>query len=319
MNLTPPTPDSPRWLHLLAVLTVIFTLPLLFLGAGVTTHGVGLIDPLGFRPPWEIVNGLLENSGLAWRLEYGHRTFGFLVGLCGIGLAIGCWFFDSRPWMGWLALAALTLICVQGALGILRVDLHARYGRTFAMTHGILAQIVFAALLSLAVLTSRRWMAMPAGQSSVGLQRWSIVTALLVFVQLVLGGWVRHQESPLGPRAHLLGAFVVVGALVWLLKLIRESETAEAFKIQRWVLKLVLVLQLWLGIESWLARFHVPHADLPQLAPMPMHAEWLRTSHYLMGTLLFGSTLVIALIANRRAIAAAVAAAVAVHSVEGAR
>src|SRR5436190_16997524 len=157
MNLDPLTPVSPRWLHALAVLTVLFTLPLLFLGAGVTSHGVGMVDPQGFRPPWEIINGLLENNGFDWRLEYGHRTFGFLVGLCGIALAVGCWFFDPRPWMGWIGFLALGMICAQGALGIFRVDLNHSYGKTFAMIHGVFAQLVFAVLVCVALLTSRRW------------------------------------------------------------------------------------------------------------------------------------------------------------------
>src|SRR5436853_5494094 len=86
-------PVCPRWLHGLAVLTVLLTLPLLFLGASVTSHDVGMVDERGFRPPWDIINGLFENNGLGWRLEYGHRAFGFLVGVCGIMLAVGCWFF----------------------------------------------------------------------------------------------------------------------------------------------------------------------------------------------------------------------------------
>src|SRR5450432_2676956 len=119
MNLeSTPSSVPPRWLHGLAVGTVLFTLPLLFLGAGVTSHGVGMVDPQGFRPPWDIVNGLLQNSGLDWRLEYGHRTFGFLVGLCGIGLAVGGFFFDRRPWLRWMGFLALALICSQGLLGI---------------------------------------------------------------------------------------------------------------------------------------------------------------------------------------------------------
>ncbi len=320
MQSDPHTPVSPRWLHALAVLTVLLTLPLLFLGAGVTSHGPGvaLIDREGFRAPWVIVSRLLENSEFAFLLEYGHRSFGFLVGMCGIALAICCWFFDRRAWMGWLALGALTLICIQGLLGIFRVDYHALHGRTFAMIHGMFAQIVFATLVTLALFTSRRWGTMRT-ETSTALQRWSIVTMLLVFVQLLLGGMVRHQESIVGPRGHLFGAFIVVGALIWLLTLIRASETREQYATPRMSIKVLLVVQIMLGIESWLARFHVPQADLPQLVPMPMHAEWMRAAHYLGGTLLFAATVLVALVANRRPVAASETITVLPRQWEGVR
>ena len=44
----------PRWIHWCAVLSVCAALPLLIQGARVTTHNVPLIDPKGFRWPWEI-------------------------------------------------------------------------------------------------------------------------------------------------------------------------------------------------------------------------------------------------------------------------
>jgi heme A synthase len=293
---------TPRWLHALAVLTVLFTLPLLFLGAGVTSHDVGMVDPRGFRPPWEIVNGLIENSGLAWRLEYGHRTFGFLVGLCGIGLAIGCWFFDRRGWMGWLGFLALGMICAQGMLGIFRVDYNALHGRTYAMAHGMFAQLVFATLLAVALFTSRRWLRHATETASPALQRASIITAVVVFVQLLLGGLVRHREDLLGPRGHILGAFVVTGAIVWLLFLIRDCESRERFRVQRLLLKGLLVVQLILGVESWLARFHVDGSNLPQLLPLPMHSEWIRTAHYLVGAMMFSTTVAVVLTAHRKAV-----------------
>jgi cytochrome c oxidase assembly protein subunit 15 len=307
------TPDSPRWLHALAVLTVLLTLPLLFLGAGVTSHGVGMADPRGFRWPWEILRGLFADNGFGWLLEYSHRTFGFLVGMCGIGLAVGCYFFDRRPWLRWMGLLALSMICVQGALGAFRVDYHALHGRTFALIHGIFAQIVFAVLVSIAVFTSRRLNAAGGEPIAPALERWSIVTVLVVFGQLILGGLVRHGDSLLGPRGHLLGAFVVVAAVVWLLKLMRESDSSSplpvggegpgvrgGFRVQRILLMALLAVQLMLGVESWLAKFYVSGADLPQLAPMPLHAEWIRTAHYLVGTLIFSTTVVIALAAHRK-------------------
>jgi heme A synthase len=291
----------PRWLHGLAVLTVLCTLPLLFLGAGVTSHGVGVAmsDQQGFRPPWIIINTFLEDTGFALRLEHGHRLFGFLVGLCAIALTVGCWFGDRRPWMGWLALAALTMICVQGLLGIFRVDYNAEYGRTFALIHGVFAQLVVAMLVTIAVLTSRGWTAEIAQAASPTLRRWSSFTALAVFGQLVLGGLVRHREDVLGPRGHLLGAFLVTTAVAGLLLAIRSSEARERFRSQRVLLMGLLALQLVLGMESWLARFHVDGADLPQLAPLPMHAEWIRTMHYLIGTLIFATSVSLVLFASR--------------------
>lgn len=291
---------SPRWLHAIAVLTVLAALPLMFLGAGVTSHGVGMVDPRGFRPPWEIINGLFENSGLAWRLEYGHRTFGFLVGMCGIALAVGCWFFDRRGWLGWLAIVALALISFQGILGILRVDRNAEYPIVFKLFHGLFAQIVFAVLVSLALFTSRGW-ARDSAEVSPALKRWSIVTVLIVYLQLLLGGIVRHTDDLLGPRGHLLGAFVVVAAVIWLLKLMRPSE----FRWQRVMLMGLLSLQLLLGMESWLAKFSAEHAaSMTAVAPLPVHAEWIRTVHYLFGTLIFATVVVVALKAHRRPVAA---------------
>ncbi|HZZ81793.1 MAG TPA: COX15/CtaA family protein [Gemmataceae bacterium] len=298
MNLVSNNSDSPRWLHWLAVLTALLTLPLLFLGAGVTSHGVGMVDPRGFRPPWEIVNGLLENSGLDWRLEYGHRTFGFLVGMCGIVLAVGCWFGDRRPWIGWMGLLALTLICIQGSLGIFRVDYNALHGRTFAMVHGVFAQIVFAVLVSIAVLTARSARFAEDWEASPALKRWSLITTSIIFGQLVLGGITRHQDSLLGPRGHLLGAFVVVIAVIWLLKLIRESER---FTLARVAFMGLLALQLLLGMESWLSKYFVATSVTHEaIVPVPMHAEWVRTLHYVVGSMILATSVSVAILAQRK-------------------
>jgi cytochrome c oxidase assembly protein subunit 15 len=299
MNQGHDIPDCPRWLHGLAVLTVLFTLPLIFLGASVTSFDVGMVDARGFRMPWEIIVGLFENVGLAFVLEYGHRTFGFIVGLCGIGLAIGCWFCDRRPGMRWIGFVALAMIIAQGLLGIFRVDYNALHGRTFAMVHGVFAQLVLAVLVSVALLTAKRsdWDNIIPGKA---VQRWSMVALLVVFVQLILGGLVRHKEDWLGPRGHLFGAFVVTGIIVYLLVLMHRDPSRTRFRTQRIMLKTLLVVQLLLGIESWLAKFYVAGSNLPQLAPIPVHAEWIRTAHYLVGALLFSTTVGIALLAYRQ-------------------
>jgi hypothetical protein len=70
--------------------------------------------------------------------------------------------------------------------------------------------------------------------------------------------------------------------------------------MERILLVALLTVQLVLGVESWLARFHVPQADLPQLLPVPMHAAWVRTAHYVVGALLFATTAAVALRAQRK-------------------
>src|SRR5262249_29696556 len=137
------------------------------------------------------------------------------------------------------------------------------------------------------------------GESASGaLKRWSIATALLVFGQLLVGGMVRHLDSLVGPRAHLLGAFVVVAAVVWLLKLIRESEVRNRFTVASILFMALLALQLLLGMESWLAKYFVATSVTHEaIVPVPMHAEWVRTLHYVVGSMIFATSVSVAILA----------------------
>ncbi len=300
MTRNPATSVPPRWLHGLAWLTVCATLPLLFSGASVTSFDVGMVDPEGYRHPWVILRVLFENNGFDWLLEYGHRALGFLVGLCGIALAIG-FAATTTGRMRWLGAVALALIVTQGLLGRFRVDYNAAHGRSFALVHGCFAQIVFATLVYLVAATSKRWQRDSLADDapvSPQLQRWSILTMLVVFAQLILGGFVRHKSSLVGPRGHLLGAFVVVVVVGWLAKLVLESESRKRFMGTLVALGLLIGVQVVLGTESWLAKFFVPDIRLESLAPVPVHSQWIRSAHYLVGTLIFAHAVLLALKAN---------------------
>ncbi len=286
-------PGPPRWLHAWAVLTVAVTLPLLFLGAVVTTMDAGMIDPRGLRSPWHFFQGFLEDRGLAWIIEHGHRLLGFLVGSCAIVLAIGLWRKDTRPWVRWLGLIALLAVSLQGSLGIFRIELDALMGRSLALVHGAFAQIVFGLLISVVVVTSSGWTSWnwPVTQSP-QLRQWSITTAALVYCQLVLGGIVRHKDHALAARSHILLAFVVLAAALWLAKLAWEHQVGHrAVKL----LLALLAVQVVLGIESWLSKFLDRASPHMQIQPLLVHHEVLRSVHYLVGTLVFATSVVIAL------------------------
>ena len=173
------TTGRSRWLHYWAILTVAAAAPLLFLGAEVTTRGVGMADPVGFRLPWNL-SGITSNEGGAGlTIEHLHRLAGFVVGGCVIVLAAGLWFWEGPRWVRWMGVLALVGVIVQGLLGKYRVDLNALLGQDLALIHGIFGQTVFALLTSIAVLTSRAFdeklESTLSGAAAKGLRRGSLV------------------------------------------------------------------------------------------------------------------------------------------------
>src|SRR4029077_1681501 len=82
--------------------------------------------------------------------------------------------------------------------------------------HACFAQIMFAAILWLAVFTSKWWsedrqaLGEPGGLS---IQAIVITNAVVTFLQVCLGAGFRHKDMPIWP--HIVGAFVVLGVMIW--------------------------------------------------------------------------------------------------------
>src|SRR5262249_32483945 len=146
----------PRWLHVWAILTACAALPLVLLGAEVTTRQVGMVDTQSVRMPWHLFTVSLEEHGLGYMIEHWHRFAGWVVGACAIGLAVGM-FRVRHSRLRWAGVLALVMVGIQGVLGIVRVKYHALAGTGFALVHGLYAQLAFATLVGVAVVTSRAW------------------------------------------------------------------------------------------------------------------------------------------------------------------
>jgi cytochrome c oxidase assembly protein subunit 15 len=306
--LTPAAPHrTPRWLHAVAVLTAVCAMPLLFLGAEVTTKQVGMVDQQGLRQPWHLytlISDHVRQDGMRyfadpsnWGLliEHTHRTFGWIVGLCSITLALGLGFGQKRVWLRWLGIVALLTVTGQGVLGILRVNEHVRAGPELAMIHGCTAQLVFALLVAVAYLTSAAGEDISAGIAvDARLSRLTFMTASLTYAQVVLGALVRHTESAIAPRAHLLVAFAVVAgvaAIAWAYW--NSSEHDRRLARPLGVLIALVALQLFLGVEAWLSKF--TSGQWPQLKPLFPQPDLARSLHLLVGSLLFAASVVMAL------------------------
>jgi heme a synthase len=295
----------PRWLHWWAVVVVCASLPLIALGAEVTTKQVGMADKEAVREPWYLLTlsqGDLWAQGIGLVIEHSHRTAGWLVGMCAIVLALGMWFGARGTGVRAAGCLALLMVILQGLLGIFRVRLHAWIGPEMAMVHGIFAQLAFATLVGVAVVTSRSWRRDAWSVEPDGLRPLAMTLAAATFVQVVLGALVRHQHGLLAQRAHALFAFAVAAGVVWL---VRESrETPEGHPVRRAAafLGTLIAVQVALGVEAWLRRFGagVP-VEMVQASPT---SDLVRTAHFFVGALVFATTVALNLLLYRPAVAA---------------
>ena len=182
------------WLRRFSKLTVFATLFLIFVGALVKSFEVGLSVPdwpttYGFQMfafPWsDMVGGIFY--------EHSHRMLATIVGAMTLGLAIWLGLIEKRNNVKKLGYFALILVIIQGLLGGLTVMFF--LPTAISMIHGITAQTFLLVIILIAFALSREY---SNGNSQLDSNR-SIVLILFVavYIQLILGAWMRHTESGL--------------------------------------------------------------------------------------------------------------------------
>ena len=278
--------------HRYALFTVACTILLLVAGALVTSNDAGLAVPdwptsYGtFFPP--MVGGIFY--------EHGHRMVATFVGLVTIGLAVLLFLKELRPWMrtlGWIALAA---VIVQGLFGALTVKL--RLPPAVSIVHASLAQAFFCITVSIAVFTSRWWVAPASSRpiddsTSPRLATHSLWLACVAFLQLVLGAAVRHNAFGIWP--HLLGAAAVLALAIIVARTVRRRFAAlrPLRALSKW-LNAVIGAQILLGGAAWWSR--IATREAPQPEPI---AIWLTVAHTVLGAIVLASTVVFVLVCHR--------------------
>jgi len=270
--------------HRLSLATLAATAVLIVLGGLVTNTGAALAVPdwpstFGhnmFLFPWSrMVGGVFY--------EHSHRLAGALVGLLTVALAAALWREGGR--LRLLGLVAVAVVLAQGVLGGLRVVL---LQDTLAIIHGSLAPAFFALLAVLSMLTSPRGR-VAAASLDPALKGLTVVTAALVYVQIVFGALVAHA-GPLD--LHLAGA-VLVFAFVPIVT-VRMRRTTDAVAAPIATLLLVLLgVQLVLGVGLLLARFSSVPVFAGQVA-----AVLLPVVHRLAGSLVLAAAVVLAVRAS---------------------
>ena len=180
----------------LSKVIVFLTLSLIFVGALIKSHEVGLSVPdwptsygkqMFSFPFSEMVGGIFY--------EHGHRLFATIVGFFTLIQFIVLSFTDHPMWVKKMSFIALVLVITQGFLGGMTVIFF--LPPQISILHGVLAQIFFISIIFIAYSLSDSRLNKKKESFPLFIKRGALIITLLVFVQLVLGALVRHTSSGL--------------------------------------------------------------------------------------------------------------------------
>jgi cytochrome c oxidase assembly protein subunit 15 len=309
-SLTPPTSPWPRrWAWALACATF----PLVWWGGFVSATGSGM----AFRD-WLTSDGVfmpfypwLSSAGDKF-IEHGHRLLGMAAGVLAIALVASTHLAPCTRAVRTWSLALLAGVVAQGVLGGLRVVLDAR---TLALVHGCTGPLFFAATAAMLVVASSSG-AKPQtslADASPRLFRLALPTAVLAYLQVVLGAVVRHapQMTTDGASAAFQTAvyfhvIVAVALMLHVLLLAVRCWRTNACRGLAAGLGGLTLVQLLLGAASWIVKYGMPAWTVSLIGETghfnresDLASAVVVTSHGAVGALILALCAVIALRSSR--------------------
>jgi heme A synthase len=207
-------------------------------------------------------------------------------------LALSVWELDLRMTGRWQRVFATLVflgVVVQGLLGGLRVYLNELRGPELAVIHGLFAQVIFTLSALLVLMTSTRWNLLTELLAEPRLRTLTAVTVILLTVQIVFGGLLRHLTLPLAERLHPILAFgVVLTVTLALARIFVLGEGWPSLRSTAAHLGVLVAMQVILGVEAWLRH--------PATALQPVGAgdAVTRSLHVLVGFGVFASASLLA-------------------------
>ena len=283
--------DAVKARHSFAIALAVATFLLVIAGSLVTTTGSGLAVP-----DWPLSFGQIfprMEGGVLF--EHGHRLIATTIGVLTVVLAVWTSRAEPRRWVRFLGWAMLGCVVLQGVLGGVTVLL--RLPPSISVAHAGLAQIFFAMTVMMASVTGSQHPA-PSARPAF---RLALVTALAIYVQIIVGAIVRHLGAGLAiPTLPLANGRVIpeftdylvawqfahrVMALLALLlvaattaRVVRRHPDAPSLTRPAALLSALAVWQILLGgLTIWTYRAITPV-----------------TAHVAGGALLFATSIVLA-------------------------
>lgn len=290
-------------LHKFAKFVVGWTVLLFIAGALVTSNNAALSVPDWPKSFGTWFPSLRQLAGGAF-FEHSHRVIAGGLGVFVLVLAILIWLKDSRRWLRWFGVIAVAGVVVQAVLGGEVVRQLLQYW--LPVIHAVFAQIVFAAVLGIAVFTSNWWISERPQLTDTGapsIHSLAILNAAVIFFQVVLGAGFRHSEIPVWP--HMVGALLVLGSVMWTAVALRKRFGASReLSRARALLHSIFGIQFLLGFGAYWARLESMKVGATSATVI------LTVVHTVIGAILLAFSVLIVLICYRlvprsRAVAAA--------------
>ncbi len=308
------------WHAKFAVVAAVLILPLLLIGALVTSTGSGLAVP--DWPGTYGANMIMYPIGLMTRprivIEHGHRLFGMLIGLTTTVLMLQSVLGHRPVWLKYWAVALFVLVIFQGYLGGLRVNEKSQW---LAVFHGVVAQAFFALSVGYAVCVSPLFgslgtrghlgtgFARPILEEVLGtsaeasrqgrrLKIFAAATTHSLVLQLIFGAMYRHVRVAHALWAHIgFSIVVVVAACATGFIAVRLSQEAVSTRLRGVLRRLgsglvaVVFMQFVLGWAAfWVVqtteRTVTPAEEATTAPQVATHAAIIPTLHQANGAAL---------------------------------
>jgi heme a synthase len=279
--------------HRFARFTVCWTILLFVAGALVTSKDAALSVT-----DWPKSHGSwvppLSSLGGGDVFEFSHRVVAAGLGIFTLVLAVLLVVKESRVWLRWLGAIAVLGVVAQAIIGGQVVIRLLHYW--LPVVHACFAQIVFAAVLGIAVFTSKWWVSerpQLEDRGSPSIHFVATLNAVVIYLQVILGAGFRHKDIPIWP--HAVGALAVLGTVTWTAVVLRKrfGASPELGKA-RLLLHVVFGIQFLLGLLAYWSRLTT--ADAPQ--PMPVMV-WMTVIHTVVGAILFAFSVLVVLMCYR--------------------
>ncbi|OGW81751.1 MAG: hypothetical protein A2Z83_03000 [Omnitrophica bacterium GWA2_52_8] len=250
-------------------------------GGLVTSHEAGLAVP-----DWPLSYGKIFPpmvGNIFW--EHGHRMIAGGVALMTLIQAVWIQREESRIWLRRLAWVSVLAVLLQAALGGITVLF--LLPPAVSIAHATLAQTFFCLMLTLAFFLAPKdaGVSVPEDGETARARRLVLLTAGLIYCQLMLGAAVRHT-------GHALAMHIVLAVLILLHVglVVRRLFSYHDIGPAALILGLLTVIQFFLGIGSWITTRILERGYQPQRIEVAFTA-----AHQTLGAVILGLTVLIAL------------------------